>query len=325
MDLTLALVIATVAIALFFDYTNGFHDAANAIATSVSTRALTPRLALTMAAILNFVGALLGVGVAKTIKDILTGFDDMSANHALTVVLSALVGAIVWNLITWYFGIPSSSSHALIGGLIGVGIAAGVTVDWDKVDREGRHPDGREPGARLLRRVHHHADDHVDVPASQPAHAQPRIPAVADRVGCGAVARSRPAGCAEDHGRHRARPDRRRRAHRRRHPAVGHHRGGQCDLARHDVRRHAHHAHDGPSHHRPRPAARIRRRVDRRDRPVRHGDRRSGPGLDDAHHDLGGHGRRSDEAVQRRTVGRRPRHHHRVDHHDPRGRSCRRA
>jgi PiT family inorganic phosphate transporter len=132
-DLTLALVIATVAIALFFDYTNGFHDAANAIATSVSTRALTPRLALLMAAILNFVGALLGVGVAKTIKDILTGFDDMSPNHALTVVLSALVGAICWNLITWYFGIPSSSSHALIGGLIGVGLAAGVTVDWDKV------------------------------------------------------------------------------------------------------------------------------------------------------------------------------------------------
>ncbi len=136
MDLVLALVIATVAIALFFDYTNGFHDAANAIATSVSTRALTPRIALTMAGILNFVGALLGVGVAKTIKDILSGFDNITAqsqSHALTVVLSALVGAIVWNLITWYFGIPSSSSHALIGGLIGVGLAAGVSVDWDKV------------------------------------------------------------------------------------------------------------------------------------------------------------------------------------------------
>lgn len=133
MDLTLALVITTVAIALFFDYTNGFHDAANAIATSVSTRALTPRVALAMAAILNFVGALLGVEVAKTIKDILKGFDGLTANHALTVVLSALIGAIVWNLITWYFGIPSSSSHALIGGLIGVGLAAGVSVDWDKV------------------------------------------------------------------------------------------------------------------------------------------------------------------------------------------------
>ena len=135
MSLTLALVIAVVAIALFFDFTNGFHDAANAIATAVSTRALTPRLALAMAGILNFVGALLGIGVAKTIKDILVGFDpdSLGAAHALTIVLSALVGAIVWNLITWYFGIPSSSSHALIGGLIGVGIAAGVTVDWHKV------------------------------------------------------------------------------------------------------------------------------------------------------------------------------------------------
>ena len=134
MDLTLALVIATVAIALFFDYTNGFHDAANAIATSVSTRALTPRLALTMAAILNFVGALLGVEVAKTISEIITGFDTIdSANHALTIVASALVGAITWNMITWYFGIPSSSSHALIGGLVGAGLASGVTVDWDKL------------------------------------------------------------------------------------------------------------------------------------------------------------------------------------------------
>ena len=135
MDLTLALVITVVAIALFFDFTNGFHDAANAIATSVSTRALTPRLALSMAAVLNFVGALLGVEVAKTIKDILVGFDPetLGSAHALTIVLSALVGAIAWNLVTWYFGIPSSSSHALIGGLIGVGVVAGVRVDWDKV------------------------------------------------------------------------------------------------------------------------------------------------------------------------------------------------
>jgi len=99
----------------------------------VSTRALTPRLALAMAGVLNCVGALLGLGVAKTIKDILTNFDTLDSHKALTVVLAALVGAIVWNLITWYFGIPSSSSHALIGGLIGVGLAAGVSVDWDKV------------------------------------------------------------------------------------------------------------------------------------------------------------------------------------------------
>lgn len=134
MSLTLTLVIATIAIALFFDYTNGFHDAANAIASSVSTRALTPRLALLMAAVLNFVGALLGVGVANTIAEMLNFPGEMNASHALTIVASALIGAIVWNLITWYFGIPSSSSHALIGGLVGVGVAAGgVGVHWVKL------------------------------------------------------------------------------------------------------------------------------------------------------------------------------------------------
>jgi PiT family inorganic phosphate transporter len=133
-DLVLALVIVTVAIALFFDYTNGFHDAANAIATSVSTQALTPRVALVLAGIMNFVGSFLGVKVAKTIADILKGFEDIvTPEHALTVVLGALVGAITWNLITWYFGLPSSSSHALIGGLVGVGLASGVAVDWHKV------------------------------------------------------------------------------------------------------------------------------------------------------------------------------------------------
>ena len=138
MDLTLAMVIATIAVALFFDYTNGFHDAANAIATSVSTRALTPRIALAMAAILNFVGALLGVGVAQTIQGIIdiqsapTGSDAQATTAiALTIVIAALVGAISWNLITWYFGLPSSSSHALIGGIIGAGLASATTVDWD--------------------------------------------------------------------------------------------------------------------------------------------------------------------------------------------------
>jgi PiT family inorganic phosphate transporter len=132
-DQTLAMVIAVVVIALIFDYTNGFHDAANAIATSISTRALTPRIALAMAAVLNFVGALLGVGVAKTIQgiiDIDTAPGEGSA-HALTIVLAALIGAITWNLLTWYFGIPSSSSHALIGGIVGAGLASATTVEWD--------------------------------------------------------------------------------------------------------------------------------------------------------------------------------------------------
>ena len=125
----LAIVIAVVVVALSFDYTNGFHDAANAIATSISTRALTPRIALTVAAVMNFVGALLGQEVAHTVSDVIDthGFD---VSAGLVVVLAGLAGAITWNLITWYFGLPSSSSHALIGGLVGAALAAGAAVHW---------------------------------------------------------------------------------------------------------------------------------------------------------------------------------------------------
>jgi inorganic phosphate transporter, PiT family len=123
-----ALVITVVVVALAFDYTNGFHDAANAIATSVSTRALTPRVALGMAAVLNLVGALLGTEVAQTIG---SGIITPPGGHAgLVVVLAGLVGAIVWNLITWRLGLPSSSTHALIGGLTGSGIASATQVHW---------------------------------------------------------------------------------------------------------------------------------------------------------------------------------------------------
>jgi inorganic phosphate transporter, PiT family len=127
----LALVITVVVIALVFDYTNGFHDAANAIATSVSTRALTPRVALALAAVMNLIGALISEGVASTIgSGIITPEQD---SHGMTVVLSGLIGAIVWNLITWRLGLPSSSSHALIGGLIGAAIAASATVHWSVI------------------------------------------------------------------------------------------------------------------------------------------------------------------------------------------------
>src|SRR3954447_2005205 len=134
----LAIVIAVVIVALVFDYTNGFHDAANAIATSISTRALTPRIALVLAAVMNFVGALLGQEVAKTVSDVITPPD---GSHGLVVVLAGLLGAITWNLITWYFGLPSSSSHALIGGLVGAllaALAAGadpsvVSVHWTTI------------------------------------------------------------------------------------------------------------------------------------------------------------------------------------------------
>jgi inorganic phosphate transporter, PiT family len=128
----LAVVIAVIIIALVFDYTNGFHDAANAIATSVSTRALTPRIALLLAAAMNFLGAFLGTKVAETVGSGIIEAPDKSTS-GLVVVLSALLGAIAWNLITWYFGLPSSSSHALIGGLIGAGLAGGVVVQWEGI------------------------------------------------------------------------------------------------------------------------------------------------------------------------------------------------
>src|SRR5690349_1147120 len=127
----LAAILLVIVVALGFDYTNGFHDAANAIATSVSTRALAPRTALIMAAVMNLVGAFLGTAVASTVgSGIIEAPQGMSG---LVVVLSALIGAITWNLVTWYFGMPSSSSHALIGGLVGAALASAGTVKWSGV------------------------------------------------------------------------------------------------------------------------------------------------------------------------------------------------
>ena len=115
-----ATLIAVLGLAVLFDYINGFHDTANAIATSVSTRALSPRVAIAMSATANFVGALTGTAVAHTIG---TGLITDQAEGGV-VVAAALIGAIVWNLFTWRLGIPSSSSHALIGGLLGASAAA---------------------------------------------------------------------------------------------------------------------------------------------------------------------------------------------------------
>jgi PiT family inorganic phosphate transporter len=125
--------IAIVVIALAFDYTNGFHDAANAIATAVSTRALTPRTALALAGIANLIGALVSTKIAKTVGKGILDPAQLHSTQGLTVVFAALVGAITWNLVTWYFGLPSSSSHALIGGLVGAGLAAGDSVKWHGV------------------------------------------------------------------------------------------------------------------------------------------------------------------------------------------------
>lgn len=122
MDLLVVLTLLIVIFALAFDFINGFHDTANAIATSVSTRALPPRTAVLMAAVMNFIGAITFTGVAKAItKDIV---DPFALSNGAVVILAALIAAIAWNLITWYFGIPSSSSHAIIGAIAGAAIAA---------------------------------------------------------------------------------------------------------------------------------------------------------------------------------------------------------
>ena len=125
MSVTLAFVVLIIVVALIFDYINGFHDAANSIATVVSTRVLSPGVAVIWAAFFNFVAfAVFGTRVAKTIGGDLVRIDLISADMRLYVLLAGLLGAIIWNLITWYLGLPTSSSHALIGGYGGAAIAA---------------------------------------------------------------------------------------------------------------------------------------------------------------------------------------------------------
>src|SRR5689334_6212995 len=126
-----ALLVLVVVVALGFDFTNGFHDTANAVATSVSTRALSPRLAVAIAAVANLAGAFVTTAVAKTVGK---GIIDTGLATEKTV-LAALIGAIVWNLITWWIGLPSSSTHALIGGLVGAALVQSGSkgVQWHGV------------------------------------------------------------------------------------------------------------------------------------------------------------------------------------------------
>ncbi|HEX6153573.1 MAG TPA: anion permease [Solirubrobacterales bacterium] len=126
-DIILVIVIAT---ALAFDFTNGFHDTANVVATSISTGAARPQVAIAFAAILNFVGAFISISVAATVASDVVDAEVITP----TIVFAGLIGAIAWNLITWYFGLPSSSSHALIGGVVGSAVAA---VGFDAVIADG--------------------------------------------------------------------------------------------------------------------------------------------------------------------------------------------
>src|SRR2546421_2252328 len=122
---TVSFVILIVAVAFVFDYTNGFHDAANSIATVVSTRVLSPRLAVIWAAFFNLIAFLiLGTRVAKTVGGDLVHLENVKPDLRLFVVLAGVLGAIAWNLTTWYLGLPTSTSHALIGGYGGAAIAA---------------------------------------------------------------------------------------------------------------------------------------------------------------------------------------------------------
>src|SRR5216684_6682333 len=118
----MTLILTVIAVALIFEYINGFHDTANSIATVVSTKVLTPRQAVILAAVTNLFGAMWGTAVAKTITSGLV--DSKAVAMTSDIIICALVGAIIWNLVTWWFGLPSSSSNALIGGLCGSALAA---------------------------------------------------------------------------------------------------------------------------------------------------------------------------------------------------------
>jgi PiT family inorganic phosphate transporter len=158
------LVVVIVVVALAFDYTNGFHDSANAIATTISTKALTPRVALVMAALANVVGALISTKVAATVGSGI--IDAPEGRDGLMIILAALLGAIAWNLGTRYFGLPSSSSHALIGGLIGAPprrIRGGELVGCH---RQGRRADGGVTPDRPGPGLPVHAGRAVDLPAN---------------------------------------------------------------------------------------------------------------------------------------------------------------
>ncbi len=137
------LVFTVIFVALLFTYTNGFHDTANAIATVVGTKVLTPRQAIILATITNLLGAMIGAAVAKTIASGLVDSNLIPADFASPMLICALIAAISWNLVTWYFGMPSSSSHALVGGLVGAAIAAAhgnwSAVIWVKAPAVGAH------------------------------------------------------------------------------------------------------------------------------------------------------------------------------------------
>ena len=147
MSAEMIILVLLIVTALAFDFTNGFHDTGNAMATSIATGALKPKTAVLLAGVLNLVGAFLSVEVAVTVttsvlkvQDSKTGalIPSIDASTGLTIIFAGLIGGILWNLLTWLFGIPSSSSHALFGGLIGAGLAAlgAAGVNWSGITQK---------------------------------------------------------------------------------------------------------------------------------------------------------------------------------------------
>ena len=202
-DIILYIVVAT---ALAFDFTNGFHDTANVVATSISTRAMPPRLAVTLAALLNFVGAFLSLEVAATVASGIVNAGAITEQ----IVFAGLIGAIAWNLATWYFGLPSSSSHALIGGVVGAMFAAEGTsaINGDGLLGKVLVPALIAPLARLRRAP---AWRSSRLPHRRPAAAgpgEPRLPPRPAPVRRPARALARHERRPEDDGRHHARADR---------------------------------------------------------------------------------------------------------------------
>ena len=317
-----AMLVIVVLLAVAFDYVNGFHDTANAIATSVATRALAPRYAILMAAAFNFIGAFAGTAVANTIG---SGLVD-EASTTQVVLAAALLGAIAWNLITWQQGLPSSSSHALIGGLLGATIAAAgtgalkvdgivgkvlvpmitspllgfviafalmVAIYW--IFRDAK----RKPMSTRFRRLQilsaafmafaHGSNDAQKTMGviTLALVAAKVIPTFAVPVWVIVLV-------------------------------------GDRTLARDRDRRLADHAHDGPARRQARARPRLRGRDDRGDHPARDGPPRDA-GLDDPRHLGRDHGRRLEPGVAPRALGRRPAHPRGLDPDHPRGGDPRRA
>ena len=193
--------IVLILVALGFDFTNGFHDAANAVAVSITTRALAPLVALGMAAALNVVGALVSTKVAITVGSGIIATP--TGTHGLVVVFAALIGAIAWNLITWWFGLPSSSTHALIGGLIGAALASAGSVNWSGSRRQGDRAHGPLPVDRSRAGLCADARNPLGVSPGETAEGGWILPAGSDSFNGRDGFQSRHPRRTEDHGRHR--------------------------------------------------------------------------------------------------------------------------